>query len=80
MSETSTLIGRRLRELREARGWTLRELAIACQKEAGTLPPFTETLLSRWERGPAEPRASDLAILARGFGVDVADLARAAAA
>lgn len=60
----ATEIGRRLRELRAARGLSLRQLA----KEIGASP----SLLSQVENGKVTPSVDTLYVLARALGVPVA--------
>lgn len=60
------MLGRRLRELRDGRGLTLRELSA----ETG----LSATLLSQIERGVTEPSLKSLRMLAKAFGESVATL------
>ncbi|CAN5636322.1 hypothetical protein BH24CHL1_BH24CHL1_19010 [soil metagenome] len=57
---------RTIRELREERGWTQRELAARLD--------VTVTSVSGWERRTYEPRASQLRRLAELFGVSMDDI------
>lgn len=57
---------RTIKELREQRGWTQRDLA-------GKLD-VTITSVSAWERRAYEPRASQLRRLALLFGVSMDDI------
>ena len=74
MSETpSDVIAQRIRQLREARGWTVAELAARC-KDAG-LPRLTATVLYKLEsqrqnRAPRPVAIDELLILA--FVLDIA--------
>jgi XRE family transcriptional regulator, fatty acid utilization regulator len=60
------LVGRRIRQLRKARGWTLQELGRRVDRAPSTL--------SMLENGRREPRLSQLQALAAVLGVRVADL------
>lgn len=55
-----------IRELREQRGWTQRELAAKLD--------VTVTTVSGWERRAYEPRASQLRRLAQVLGVSMDDI------
>jgi putative transcriptional regulator len=55
-----------IRELREAHGWTQRELAAKMD--------VTITSVSAWERRTYEPRAIQLRRLAQLFGVSMDDI------
>ncbi len=66
MSESTARLGRRIRELREARGWTQAELAVLMER--------TQTALSYWEAGRRAPGLDDILDLARVFDVDTSDL------
>ena len=57
---------RTIRELREERGWTQRDLAARLD--------VTVTSVSGWERRTGEPRASQLRRLARLFGVSMDEI------
>jgi len=61
------LVASRLRALRKARGWSL---AVACTH----LSSIGVAALSRIERGERQITISDLAELAGGYGVSIADL------
>lgn len=63
---SSVMVGERLRELRTARGLSLRSLA----EETG----LSATLLSQIERGVTEPSLKSLRRLAEVFGQSVSDL------
>jgi transcriptional regulator with XRE-family HTH domain len=56
-----------IRELREERGQTQLDLAVA----VGVTP----ATVYNWERGKYEPKASQLRALARYFGVSMDDIA-----
>jgi transcriptional regulator with XRE-family HTH domain len=64
-----TLLGKRIKKLREAKGWTQLELAI----KAGLSP----SNLAAVEQGQiADPRTSTTTAIASALGVDVAELLR----
>jgi transcriptional regulator with XRE-family HTH domain len=56
----------RLRELREARGWSQSGLALAAR--------VSRTSVGKYERGTAHPRPETLKSLAAALGVEVSDL------
>ncbi|WP_104431687.1 helix-turn-helix domain-containing protein [Kineococcus xinjiangensis] len=60
------LVGRRVRQLRKARGWTLQDLAARVER--------APSALSMLENGRREPKLSLLHALADAFAVTVADL------
>lgn len=60
------LVGRRIRQLRKARGWTLQDL--------GQRVARAPSALSMLENGRREPRLSQLQALAAAFGVGVGEL------
>lgn len=62
--------GARLRELRKARDWTLRELSAAC----GDVRGCTLQNLSILERGESEPTLAVLRAIAAALGVSVGRL------
>jgi predicted transcriptional regulator/DNA-binding XRE family transcriptional regulator len=64
------VVGRRVRQLRKSRGWTLQDLAVRVGR--------TTSALSMLENGRREPRLSLLQSLAEAFAVPVADLLGAA--
>lgn len=66
MSDSTAQVGRRIRELRQSRGWNQAELA----KELGR----TQTALSYWEAGKRAPGLDDILDLARVFDVDTSEL------
>ncbi|WP_127131909.1 XRE family transcriptional regulator [Georgenia sp. SYP-B2076] len=59
-------LGRRIRHARQAKGWTLAELAARVER--------APSLLSQVENGRREPRLALLRTIARELGVSVADL------
>lgn len=59
----------RIKELREARGWRLEELAARVG--------VTSATVSRWENGERFPRGENLRVLAKALGVRPADLIEA---
>lgn len=61
--DTSAIIGNKIRELRDLRGWTQLQLGNKFQ------PPKDSTLISRWERGKVTPSAENIAELAKIFNV-----------
>jgi transcriptional regulator with XRE-family HTH domain len=63
------LIGQRVRTLREARGWSQRELARRVGLTSKTISNY-----ERGERGVKEPPLSTVQALAEVFGVTVIDL------
>lgn len=63
--------GARLRTRREANQLTRRQVVISM---AGADRDITEETLRRWETGTTQPRADDLALLARILGCTVEDL------
>ena len=60
------MIGRRIRELREAAGLTQAALAVKLKVRQGTL--------SGWERGGVDHRLESLVAMAKALGVDLNDL------
>lgn len=62
-----TVIGRRLKRLREERGWTRRDVEEAL-RDAGE-EPISPSTLEKWESGKAEPRATSVANLAKVYDV-----------
>jgi Zn-dependent peptidase ImmA (M78 family)/transcriptional regulator with XRE-family HTH domain len=66
LSENVEKVGRRIRELREERGWTQGELALFLGR--------TQTAVSYWEAGKRAPGLDDLVDLARVFAVPISDL------
>ena len=56
-------LGRDLRGLRKARGFTLKELALKIERSVG--------FLSQIERGLSEPSISDLRLIAKAFDVPI---------
>ena len=65
----STTIGKRLKTLREERGWTRRDVEEAL-REAGE-EPISPSTLEKWESGKAEPRATSVANLAKVYDVSL---------
>lgn len=63
---TGTSIGRRIRELRKSRGWTLDELAVRAE--------ISRSYLSRIETGYRRISQRHIAQLAKTFGIDVEEL------
>ncbi len=57
---------RTIRELRREKGWSRFELALKLG--------ISKSTLSGWEQGKFEPRASQLRIMARMFGVSMDDI------
>ncbi len=55
-----------IRELREAKGWTQMELAVALK--------VTPSTVYKWETGRTEPRVGQLRALARVFGISSDDI------
>jgi Zn-dependent peptidase ImmA (M78 family)/DNA-binding XRE family transcriptional regulator len=66
LSESTAQVGRRIRELRESRGWTQGELAGLLDR--------TQTALSYWEAGKRAPGLDDILELARVFDVETSEL------
>ncbi len=64
------VIGSCLRQARQGKGWTLREVAAAAGVSVGHL--------SEVERGRKEPSSEVLAAICRALGLDLVDLLRAA--
>jgi transcriptional regulator with XRE-family HTH domain len=62
-------LGKRLRALREARGWTQGELLDAARQFLPAGEVFDRTTVSRLEHGRQWPRSGTLSALARAFGV-----------
>jgi transcriptional regulator with XRE-family HTH domain len=58
-------VGRRIAEIRKAKGLKQLDLGHAIGKDTQTI--------SRWERGEADPRSSDLERIADALGVSAAD-------
>ena len=71
-TDTLAAIGGRIREMRQARGWTLQSLA-----EATNLSPG---MLSLVERGRASPSIGSLIIIASALGATMSDLLASGAA
>lgn len=67
MHEREPEKGERIRELREAKGWTQLELA----KRAGVTPQS----VSRWEQGQSNPRLDQLTRVAEALDVDLSAFA-----
>jgi transcriptional regulator with XRE-family HTH domain len=66
--------GHRLAELREARGFTSQA---AFARHLKTIPPasrITQGMVSVWEAGESEPKASTVAALAQALGVQPGEL------
>ena len=66
--------GRKAKELRVARGWTVMDL-VARLYAAGH--PRSMPTVRKWEAGRIQPRTDDLAALARVLGVEVQELLQA---
>jgi transcriptional regulator with XRE-family HTH domain len=62
----SIAFGRRVRELREQRGWTQEDLAVKCNRHW--------TYIGGIERGERNPTLRVISDLARSFGIPVRDL------
>lgn len=60
--------GNRLRQLREAKGWTLEELAEAAK--------MNELQVGHIERGASDPKLSTITKLAKAFGISSGELLR----
>ncbi|NLT54457.1 MAG: helix-turn-helix domain-containing protein [Actinomycetales bacterium] len=69
---TTPSLGRRLRELRDANGWTQRQLGELLSLEAGENRPLSPALISSWESEKSVPSARWVAayvrVLTRGSG------------
>ncbi len=61
--------GDRLRQERERREWTRRDVEAALIKQGQA--PISPSTLEKWEAGKAEPSASRLAALARLYDVSL---------
>jgi len=61
-------LGKRLRELRDAKGWTLETLAEAAA--------MNELQVGHIERGATDPKLSTIRKLARAYGMTVSELLR----
>lgn len=61
-------LGKRLRELRTAKGWTLEELAEAAR--------MNELQAGHIERGATDPKLSTIRKLARAYGMTASELLR----
>lgn len=61
-------LGKRLRELRAAKGWTLEELAEAAR--------MNELQAGHIERGATDPKLSTIRKLARAYGMTASQLLR----
>jgi transcriptional regulator with XRE-family HTH domain len=61
-------LGKRLRELRTAKGWTLEELAEAAR--------MNELQVGHIERGASDPKLSTIMKLAKALGVTQGELVR----
>ncbi len=59
-------LGKRLRELRTAKGWTLEELGEAAR--------MNELQVGHIERGATDPKLSTIRKLARAYGMTVSEL------
>lgn len=64
----SIALGKRLRELREAKGWTLEQVA----EPAG----MNELQVGHIERGATDPKLSTIRKLARAYGMTASELLR----
>ena len=71
MDDPAPLLARRLRKERDARGWSLTDLAARCDVSKG--------MLSKIEREEVSPTASVLSRIATAFGVTLAELLTAEA-
>ncbi|HXA17306.1 MAG TPA: helix-turn-helix transcriptional regulator [Thermoanaerobaculia bacterium] len=60
--------GKRLRQLREAAGWTLEELAEAAK--------MNELQVGHIERGASDPKLSTITKLAKALGISASELLR----
>ncbi|HEX3578085.1 MAG TPA: helix-turn-helix transcriptional regulator [Thermoanaerobaculia bacterium] len=58
--------GKRLRQLREAKGWTLEEL--------GEAAGMNELQVGHIERGASDPKLSTITKLAKAFGITASEL------
>lgn len=61
-------LGKRLRELRTVKGWTLEELAEAAR--------MNELQAGHIERGATDPKLSTIRKLARAYGMTASELLR----
>ncbi len=61
-------VARRIRELRQARGWSQEELAFRSES--------TQPTVSQWERGIWTPGSGPVRRIAAAFGKTVEELAR----
>ena len=66
MPSSSVAFGRRVRELREQRGWTQEELAAKCRRHW--------TYVGGIERGERNPTLRVITDLAQALGIPVRDL------
>ena len=66
MASPSIAFGRRVRELREQRGWTQEDLAVKCGRHW--------TYVGGIERGERNPTLRVISDLARSFGIPTRDL------
>ena len=59
-------VSKKLKELRESKGFSLQELAEKCEKEIG--------LIKEWEEGSTVPSASDLIGLSKVYGLTMDEM------
>ena len=59
-------VSKKLKELRENKGFSLKELAEKCGKEVG--------LIKEWEEGSTVPSASDLISLSKVYGLTMDEM------
>lgn len=59
-------VSKKLKELRESKGFSLQELAQKCDKEVG--------LIKEWEEGSTVPSASDLIGLSKVYGLTMDEM------
>jgi len=58
----------KIKQLREKRNWSLADVVYALSKKGHGR---TRQTISNWELGKTEPKASDIANLAKAFGVSI---------
>ena len=66
MQDSLAILGKRIRTLREERGWSQEKFAEKCR--------FDRTYISLLERGKRNPSYTNLLKVAEGFEISISDL------